>query len=178
VNLETLPGVFGDEGERGMDARAIVDGKPALIFGTGWWGVPNLYFYGVAWMLRLFGDHSMTGDRMLSVVSGVAAVWFAYRIGRLLWGPRAGLLAGGLMAVSPLALVFLPWLPFPVPAAFLMWSGGLATLVWTASAIGLVSVLLRDHLEHCVTESLRSGDPRRARELYDELTTLFARYAR
>jgi len=40
------------------------------------------------------------------------------------------------------------------------------------------AVLLRDHLEHCVTESLRSGDPQRARELYDELTTLFARYAR
>jgi len=42
----------------------------------------------------------------------------------------------------------------------------------------VASVLLRDHLEHCVTESLRSGDPRRARELYDELTELFGRYAR
>ena len=42
----------------------------------------------------------------------------------------------------------------------------------------VASVLLRDHLEHCVTESLRAGDPRRARELYDELTDLFGKYAR
>ena len=27
-NLENLPGIFGDEGERGMDARAINEGKP------------------------------------------------------------------------------------------------------------------------------------------------------
>ena len=66
-----MPGIFGDEGERGMDARAIIEGRPALIFGYGWWGVPNLYFYLVAWMLRLFGD-TMVGDRMLSVISGVA----------------------------------------------------------------------------------------------------------
>ena len=105
VNLEYMPGIFGDEGERGMDARAIVEGRPALIFGYGWWGVPNLYFYCVAWMLRLFGDN-MVGDRMLSVISGVLAVWFVYRIGRLLWGPRAGLIAGALLAVSPLALQF------------------------------------------------------------------------
>src|SRR5438477_3221305 len=48
----------------------------------------------------------MVGDRMLSVVSGVLAVWFVYKIGRLLWGPRAGILAGTLLALSPLALQF------------------------------------------------------------------------
>jgi hypothetical protein len=40
-------------------------------------------------------------------------------------------------AVSPLVLVFLPWLPLPVPAAFLAWQGALGTLAWTASAIAL-----------------------------------------
>ncbi|HUS16248.1 MAG TPA: PA14 domain-containing protein, partial [Chloroflexia bacterium] len=104
-NLEYMPGVFGDEGERGMDARAINNGNPALLFGYGWWGVPNLYFYCVAAMLRLFGD-TMVGDRMLSVISGAVAVFYVYRIGRLFWGPRAGLLAGALLAVSPLALQF------------------------------------------------------------------------
>lgn len=48
-----------------------------------------------------------------------------------------------LIAVSPLALVFLPWLPMPVPAAFLMWSGALAALVWCAVVIGLIAVVLR-----------------------------------
>ena len=68
-NLENLPGIFGDEGERGMNARAINEGSRADIFGYGWWSVPNLYFYLVSIMLRVFGDN-MAGDRMLSVMSG------------------------------------------------------------------------------------------------------------
>ena len=104
-NLEYHPGIFGDEGERGMDARAINEGRQALLFGYGWWGVPNVYFYLVAYCLRIFGDN-MVGDRMLSVISGMLVVWCAYRIGRLLWGPRVGLLAGAIMAVWPFALQF------------------------------------------------------------------------
>ena len=45
------------------------------------------------------------------------------------------------IAVSPLVLLFLPWLPFPVPAVFLVWTGALASLVWIAVAIALVGVL-------------------------------------
>ncbi|HEX8600267.1 MAG TPA: glycosyltransferase family 39 protein [Chloroflexia bacterium] len=105
-NLEYHPGIFGDEGERGMDARRILEGNGALIFGSGWWGVPNLYFYLTAFFLGLLGDHNMVADRMLSVVSGVIAVWYVYRTGKLLWGARAGLIAGALLAVSPLALQF------------------------------------------------------------------------
>ncbi len=105
VNLEYMPGVFGDEGERGMDARAINEGSHDPIFGYGWYSVPNLYFYILAGMLRLFGDN-VTGARLLSVFSGVAAVWIIYRIGRLLWGTRTGLIAGTMLAVSPVALQF------------------------------------------------------------------------
>ena len=43
------------------------------------------------------------------------------------------------LAVSPLILVFLPWLPFPGPAAFLVWTGALASLVWIAVALGLAA---------------------------------------
>ncbi|HEX9365214.1 MAG TPA: hypothetical protein VF921_01230, partial [Vicinamibacterales bacterium] len=43
------------------------------------------------------------------------------------------------IAVSPLGLLFLPWLPFPVPAVFLVWTGGFAWLVWIAVAIALCS---------------------------------------
>ena len=105
-NLEYHPGIFGDEGERGIDARNILLGNNALIFGSGWWSVPNLYFYLTSFFLGLLGDHNMVADRMLSVVSGVVAVWYVYRTGKLLWGPRVGLIAGALMAVSPLALQF------------------------------------------------------------------------
>jgi CsoR family transcriptional regulator, copper-sensing transcriptional repressor len=40
------------------------------------------------------------------------------------------------------------------------------------------AVLLRDHLRHCVTTAVTSGDPRRADKIYDELADLFHKYAR
>ena len=42
---------------------------------------------------------------------------------------RAGL---SLTPVWLLTLIVLPWLPVPVPAALLMWSGSIRWLVWTA----------------------------------------------
>lgn len=104
-DLENMPGIFGDEGERGVTALGIVQGGRDNLFGYGWWGVPNMYFYLVSFMLHIFGTN-MVGDRMLSVVSGLLGVFYVYRVGRLLWGPRAGLLAGAMLAVSPLALQF------------------------------------------------------------------------
>ena len=104
-NLEYHPGIFGDEGERGSDARGILQGNTTSIFGYGWYNVPKFYFYCVAWMLRIFGD-SMVGDRMLSVISGMIVLWFVYRTGKLLFGTRVGLVAAALMAASPLALQF------------------------------------------------------------------------
>jgi DNA-binding FrmR family transcriptional regulator len=41
---------------------------------------------------------------------------------------------------------------------------------------GAGKVLLRSHLEHCVTDALRSGDDRAARAAYDELVALVHRY--
>jgi len=39
-------------------------------------------------------------------------------------------------------------------------------------------ILMKGHLQHCATEALRSGDPRKAERTYDELTELFYRHAR
>ncbi len=39
-------------------------------------------------------------------------------------------------------------------------------------------VLLRDHLNHCVTAALGTGDPARRNQIYDELADLFNKYAR
>jgi DNA-binding FrmR family transcriptional regulator len=39
-------------------------------------------------------------------------------------------------------------------------------------------VLMKDHLQHCATEALRSGDDKQAQRTYNELTELFYRYAR
>ena len=39
-------------------------------------------------------------------------------------------------------------------------------------------ILMKNHLQHCATEALRSGDEIKAQKTYDELTELFYRHAR
>jgi len=39
-------------------------------------------------------------------------------------------------------------------------------------------ILLRDHLDHCVTSAIDSGDKREKERIYDELADLFNKYAR
>jgi len=39
-------------------------------------------------------------------------------------------------------------------------------------------MLLRNHLQHCTTETLRSGDDKKAQRTYQELTELFYKHAR
>lgn len=39
-------------------------------------------------------------------------------------------------------------------------------------------ILMKNHLQHCATEALRSGDEIKAQQTYDELTELFYRHAR
>ncbi|MBZ5506799.1 MAG: metal-sensitive transcriptional regulator [Acidobacteriia bacterium] len=39
-------------------------------------------------------------------------------------------------------------------------------------------ILMKDHLQHCATEALRSGSAKQAQRTYDEITELFYRHAR
>ena len=39
-------------------------------------------------------------------------------------------------------------------------------------------IMMKDHLQHCATEALRSGDDKQAQRTYNELTELFYRHAR
>lgn len=39
-------------------------------------------------------------------------------------------------------------------------------------------ILMKDHLQHCATEALCSGDDKQAQRTYNELTELFYRHAR
>ena len=47
-----------------------------------------------------------------------------------------------------------------------------------AALRGVGKVLMRSHLQHCVTESLRSGDPGEAERTYDEVMDLMYRHVR
>jgi 4-amino-4-deoxy-L-arabinose transferase-like glycosyltransferase len=103
--LTQHPGIFGDEGEQGLDARRILHGARPPLAGYGWWGVPNVHFYVAAIFMKIAGD-DIFGLRLLSVASGVVAVLYVTRTGRLLFSDRAGIVAGTLLAVSPVALQF------------------------------------------------------------------------
>jgi DNA-binding FrmR family transcriptional regulator len=41
---------------------------------------------------------------------------------------------------------------------------------------GAGRLVMRNHLENCITDALRSGDPKAAKDAYDELISLVYRY--
>jgi hypothetical protein len=67
-------------------------------------------------------------------------------------GPRAIL-----AAVAPLSLVFLPWLPFAVPQAFLIWTGGVLSFVWIAAGLSLMHLAFGDAWRDRVGRFTRDG---------------------
>jgi len=88
----------------------------------------------------------------LALIVGVFAGAAAWRPGRA---------RGVLVAISPLALVLLPWIPFRVPPAFLIWTGPMLGLVWMGCALGVMAVTRRDILTVNATppsrQCLRAG---------------------
>jgi DNA-binding FrmR family transcriptional regulator len=43
---------------------------------------------------------------------------------------------------------------------------------------GVGKILMRNHLEHCITDALRSGDDRAAQKTYEEVLDLMYKHAR
>jgi 4-amino-4-deoxy-L-arabinose transferase-like glycosyltransferase len=110
-DLANLPnGIYIDEADQIQRARFVIRGLPLVynpysFFSTDWWGVPTSYFWTLGQALKLFGDNEW-GARFFHALAGIGTVWFTYRIGRVVWSPRTGLLAGALLAVSDIAIHF------------------------------------------------------------------------
>jgi hypothetical protein len=64
---------------------------------------------------------------------------------------------GTAIAISPLTLTILPWLPFAVPASFLLWTGAISSLAWIAAIIALVAVLWRSRVGALPGNALAAG---------------------
>jgi 4-amino-4-deoxy-L-arabinose transferase-like glycosyltransferase len=98
VALGQLPFTFGgDEASIATSAIAVLEGQTKDPFGTGWYSVPNLFFYLQAGSIILFGD-SVVGARMLSALLGALTVLFIYLLARRLLGPIWALVAALLLA--------------------------------------------------------------------------------
>ncbi len=100
------PSMHGDEGEMGMLALRVLDGKePLALFGTYWLDHPSLFHYVQAIALSWFGRDEI-GLRMLSVMFGTLCVPLTFAIARIGWGRLAAFSAAWLLTVSALHIHF------------------------------------------------------------------------
>lgn len=105
--VEVLPGTF-DQVSYHTLAMRVLDGH-GFSFEGAWWpmtapGAPTahwsfLYTLYLAAVYALFGPNPLVARLLQAVVVGFLHTWLAYRIGRRLFGERAGLLAAAFTAI-------------------------------------------------------------------------------
>lgn len=99
-NLDEFPpGIYVDETNAALDALYILEGSDASPFATGWYETPNGYLYFMAGMLKLFGATWYT-LKAISIIPALLTVLAVYPLGRMMFGPAAGLAAMLFTAVS------------------------------------------------------------------------------
>lgn len=97
--IDSIPQNFGgDEGEMGMEARGVLEGRITNPFVTGWLSHPTLWFFLQALSLSVFGNN-VFGLRTLSVLIGTAAIPLLYLFARPLFGRGVAFGAATLLAV-------------------------------------------------------------------------------
>jgi len=102
------PGIYVDETTGALDAVQIVEGRFESPFGTGWNDTPTGYFYYMAAIFKLLGVNWIS-LKVVSLIPAILTVPAVYLLGRLLFGPSAGLIAMLLMAVSRWHLSMSRW---------------------------------------------------------------------
>jgi len=68
-----------------------------------YWDKPPLYFWLAAGAMKVLGPTALAA-RLPAALSSILTVLLVYAAGRMLWGERAGFLAGIVMAVAPMPL--------------------------------------------------------------------------
>lgn len=105
--VEVLPGTF-DQVSYHTLAMRVLHGH-GFSFEGAWWpmtapGAPTahwsfLYTLYLAAVYALFGPNPLVARLLQAVIVGILQPWLAYRIGRRLFGKRAGLLAAAFTAI-------------------------------------------------------------------------------
>lgn len=106
VGLETYPYAFcNDEGEMGVSAQCILDGRCTDLFEVAWAAQPRMAFLPTALSLSIFGN-SAAAARLPSAVFGAAAVLFTFLFTREAFDRRTAFLAAILLAALPVHMHF------------------------------------------------------------------------
>jgi 4-amino-4-deoxy-L-arabinose transferase-like glycosyltransferase len=87
----------GDEGNIAINAIEFIKGNTDNIFVTGWHAFPTLYYYFQSIFISWMGN-TIEALRLPAAVAGALTVVATYLFGRSMFGERAGLLAGILLA--------------------------------------------------------------------------------
>lgn len=99
IMIDGIPQNFGgDEGEMGLEARRVLEGRITNPFVTGWLSHPTLWFFLQALSLSVFGNN-VFGLRALSALIGTATVPLLYIFARPLFGRGVAFGAATLLAV-------------------------------------------------------------------------------
>jgi hypothetical protein len=107
--IDSIPsGIYVDETNGGLDALHLVEGRADSPFGTGWYGTPTGYFYYMAGIFKLFGA-TWAGLKIASLIPAILTIPAVYILGRLMFGPFAGLAAMLLLSVSRWHLSMSRW---------------------------------------------------------------------
>jgi len=116
-----------DEALYAFFARLIASGRDPMLAGVVV-DKPPAAFYLTALSLLAIGPNELAA-RLPELAAGVASVALAYALGRRLYGPAVGLLAAGLLALSPFAILFsITAFVDPLLTAAVLWA------LWAASA--------------------------------------------
>src|SRR5579872_2446551 len=102
---DLAPGMHGDEGEAGTQALSILGGNPVSPFARGWFNQPNIYYWSLAIVMKVFGT-GLFGLRMFACICGVVTVLFTYLVAREMFGQRAAIIAGSFMSFQSVDLLF------------------------------------------------------------------------
>ncbi len=100
-NLENVPvGLWGDEGNDGMETLAVLDGKIPSPFVLDWGGTNGVLRQWVTALFFLVFGPNTFALRLVAAAAGVVSIFATYLLAREIGGARLGLVAAFLLTVS------------------------------------------------------------------------------
>ncbi len=107
--LDEIPAaIYVDETNASLDALHILEGRETSPFGTGWYETPNGYIYYMAALYKLFGVSYWT-LKAASLIPALLTIPLTFWLGRMLFGPLAGLVAMFMLSISRWHMTLSRW---------------------------------------------------------------------